>query len=251
MLAILSIFSKSLFMKSILCLSASLVLFSTAWSQIQNAEMAADFKEISKFGSRASGFEGFNTYHSGNVEGSQFFFPNWSMGSVTTVSNEKVGSNFVFLYDKVRQELFMKMRDSSTILLADKNQISSFTLNTNGTHNFVPSATYDPSNKGNFFEVLVKNEKGYTLLKLVKTKFVKADERDIEKQRLGEVYDSFQDQITYYIYNNGTLQPVALKERSILKALAPVKDKVSGYLAQHSGTIDESFLADLVTSLNN
>jgi hypothetical protein len=239
-------------MKSIIIISASLLLFSSAYSQVENAEMGADFKEISKFGSRASGFEGFNTYHSGNVEGSQFYFPNWSAGAVITLTNEKIGKNFLFLYDKVRQELFIKMKDSSTVLLADKTQISSFILNTDGTHTFVPSATYDPSHPGNFFEVLVKSEKGYTLLKFVKTKFVKADERDIEKQRLGEVNDSFQDQITYYIYNNATLQPVALRERNIEKALAPVKDKVSGYFSQHSyQTLDQSLLINLVESLNN
>jgi len=238
-------------MKSILIISASFLLFSSAYAQVENAEMGADFKEISKFGSRASGFEGFNTYHSGTVEGSQFYFPNWSAGAVFTLTNEKIGKNFLFLYDKVRQELFIKMKDSSTVLLADKTQISSFILSTNGTHTFVPSATYDPSHAGNFFEMLVKNERGYTLLKLVKAKFVKADERDMEKQRLGEIYDSFQDQITYYIYNNGALQPVTFKERSILKALAPVKDKASGYLNQHSGTVDEPYLISLIEFVND
>jgi len=240
-------------MKSLFIIPGALLFFSTAWSQVETAEMSADFKEMSKFGSRASGFEGYQTYSSGIVNGSQFFNPNWSPGTITTINNEKVGKNYLFLFDKVRQELFMKWKDSSVILLADKNQISSFTLNTDKAHYFVAAGTYDPSNKGNYFEVLVSNEKGYTLLKLVKTKFVKADERDIEKQRLGDIYDSFQDQVTYYVsFNKGLPQPITLKEKNMLKVLTSVKDKVSGYFEQHpENTVDESFLVGVIESINS
>jgi hypothetical protein len=238
-------------MKSLLFISASLALCSVARSQVVADAMGDEFKEVSKFGARQSGFEGIQTYHSNNVEGSQFFSPNWASGTVTTINNEKIGKNYLFLYDKVRQELFMKWKDSSFILLADKNQVSAFTLNTDRTHTFVAAGSYDPSNKGNYFEVLVKSDKGYSLLKLIKTKFVKGDERDIEKQRLGEIYDSFQDQVTYYIVANGTIQPVTLRKANILKVLAPVRGKASEYFDQHDNSaLDESFLTGLVESIN-
>jgi hypothetical protein len=238
-------------MKPALVLFTSLLSCSVTYSQIVTDDMADEFKEVSKFGSRQSGFEAIGTYHSGNVEGSQFFSPSWTTGTVTNISNEQFGKNYLFLYDKVRQELFMKLKDSSVVLLADKNQISSFTVNTDKTHNFVAAGTYDPSNKGNFFEVLVKNDKGYSLFKLTKCKFVKADERDMEKQRLGEVYDSFQDQVTYYIFKDGVVQTVALRKNNILKVLSPVRDRVSGYFDQHSDSaIDEGFLLGAVQYIN-
>lgn len=238
-------------MKPAFLLFSALLSYSVVHSQIVNDEMAQDFKDISKFGSRGSGFEGFQTYHSGKVEGSQFFCPDWTTGTVTTINKQQFGSHYLFLYDKVRQELFIKLKDSPIVLQADKDQIGSFTLNTDRAHTFVPAGTIDPSNNGNFFEVLVKNDKGYSLFKLIKTKFVKADERDMEKQSLGEVFDSYQDQITYYLMSDGKVQTVSLRKNNILKALAPVKNKVSEYFDMHSDSdIDEGLLIGAIQYIN-
>ncbi|HVS96479.1 MAG TPA: hypothetical protein VHE54_08325 [Puia sp.] len=238
-------------MKPALFLFTSLLSCSIAYSQAANDEMAQDFKDVSKFGSRQSGFEGLQTYHSGNVEGSQFFSPNWTTGTVTTVTNQQFGKNYLFLYDKVRQELFMKPKDSSVVLLADKDLIGAFTLVTDKVHSFVPASAYDPSNAGNFFEVLVKDDKGYSLYKLIKTKFVKADERDMEKQAQGEVFDSFQDQITYYLIKDGRTKTVALRKNNILKVLTPVKSKASQYFDQNSDrNLDEGMLIGIIQYIN-
>ena len=240
-------------MKPALLLFTSLLACSVTYAQVVNDEMAQDFKDVSKFGSRQSGFEGLQTYHSTNVEGSQFFSPLWTTGTVTTTGNEQFGKNYLFLYDKVRQELFMKWKDSTIVLLADKSQINAFTLNTDRVHSFVTAGVYDPSNKGNFFEVLVKDDKGYSLFKLIKTKFVKADEhRDIESQATGEIDDAFKDQVSYYLVRNGAAQAVSLRKRSILKVMTPVKDKISGYFDQHPDTpVDEGFLINAVQYINN
>lgn len=238
-------------MKPAFLFFAAFLSYFAGYSQAVNDEMAQDFKEISKFGSRGSGFEGFQTYHSSNVQGSQFFSPSWTTGTVTTNNNEKFGKNYLFLYDKVRQELFIKLKDSSVVLLADKSQISAFTLNTDRVHTFVPAGTIDPSNKGNFFEVLVRDDSDYSLFKLIKTKFVKADERDMEKQSQGEVFDSFQDDVSYFLVKNGTIQTVALRKNNILKAFAPLKNKASEYFNQHSDRdIDEAMLIGVVQYLN-
>jgi hypothetical protein len=240
-------------MRNAILLSISLAYCAGASAQIVADDMADEFKTISKYGSRQSGFEGFQTYHSGHVEGNQFFNPNWSPGTVTTISNEQFGKNYLFLYDKVRQELFLKWKDSSIVLLADKNMITAFTLNTDRTHSFVTAGAYDPANKGNFFEVLVKSDKGYSLFKLTKTKFVKADERDIEKQKLGDIYDSFVDEITYYLVKDSVVKTVALRKNSVLKALSPpFKDKVSSFFSQHpENSVDELLLIGAIEFLNS
>jgi hypothetical protein len=240
-------------MRNAILLSVSLAYCAVASAQIVADDMNDEFKEISKYGSRQSGFEGFQTYHSGHVEGNQFFNPTWSTGSVTTISNEQFGKNYMFLYDKVRQELFLKWKDSSFVLLADKNMITGFTLNTDRTHSFVAAGAYDPANKGNFFEVLLKSDKGYSLYKLTKTKFVKADERDMEKQKLGDIYDTFVDEITYYLVKDSVVKTLALRKNSVLKALPPpLKDKVSTFFNQHSGgPLDEELLIGAIEFLNS
>jgi hypothetical protein len=238
-------------MRPAFLLFTSLLSCSITYAQIVTDDMGDEFKEMSKFGSRATGFEGFQTYHSTNVEGSQFFSAGWSTGTVTTLSNEHFGKNYFFLYDKVRQELFMKFKDSPVVLLADKKMIAAFTLNTDRTHNFVAAGQYDPSNKGNFFEVLVESDSGYSLFKSIKSKFVKADERDMEKQKLGDIYDSFVDEITYYIIKDGEVKAFALRKNSILKSLPSMRDKVSAYFSQHEDhPLDETFLIGLTEHLN-
>jgi len=239
-------------MKPALFLFTSLLACSVTYSQVVNDEMGQDFKDVSKFGSRQSGFEGLQTYHSGNVEGSQFFSPDWTTGTVTMITNEQFGKNYLFLYDKVRQELFIKPKDSSVVLLADKDRIGAFTLNTDKVHSFVPASAYDPSNTGNFFEVLVKSDKGYSLFKLIRTRFVKADQhRDMMSQATGEVNDAFQDQITYYIIKDGIVHAAALRKNSILKALPSVKGKASEYFDNHSDSpIDESLLIGAILYVN-
>ena len=223
------------------------------FSQAENLAISDEFKDVSKFGVRQTGFEGIQTYNSGIVNGSQFFSPSWSGGTVTTTRNETFGKGYSFLFDKVRQELFMKYKDSSVILLADKSQISSFTLHTDKDHSFVASASYDPSKKGDFFEVLAKSDTGWTLLKLIRTKFVKGDERDIEKQRLGEIYDSFEDAVTYYLsYKKGLPHQIPLKEKPLLKVLDRDKTKAGIYLAAHKqDRIDEAFMRNLVEFINH
>ncbi|SRR5579871_24263 len=241
-----------MFMKKIALAGVLLATHCSTFSQQENSAMADEFKEISKFGSRQSGFEGIQTYSSGIVNGSPFFSPEWSSGSVTTVFNETFGKNYLFLFDKVRQELFMKQSDSPSIFLIDTKQINSFTLNTGKSHIFISSSFYDSSGVGSFFEVLVKNDKGYSLLKKIKTKFVPGDPRDIEKQRLGEVYDSFQDDIKYFIsLQDGRTQQINLKEKSIIHSLSQQKNKVETYLAVHKeDLIDEEFLKKLIEFIN-
>jgi hypothetical protein len=228
------------------------MLCQKTFSQVENSAMADEFKELSRFGTKQTGFEGIQTYNSGIVSGSQFYSPSWSVGTVTTTANETFGKGYFFLFDKVRQELFMKSKDSSVILLVYKNQIKSFILNTDRAHFFVASALYNSPEQGVFFEVLTKSDEGFTLLKLTKTKFVKGDERDIEKQSLGEIYDSFDDAVTYYFSDNsGMLQLIGLTEKSIKRALGQKNNKASIYFAAHNKEhIDEEFLKTLFEFIN-
>jgi hypothetical protein len=227
----------------VLILSTSVV-----FSQVESAQIGAEFKEVTK----SEGLGGIETYSSGTVKGSQFFSPSWTTGSVTTIHNEVIFKNYSFLYDKVRQQLFIKWKDSSAVLLAQKDQITGFTLNTDKVHSFVSASTYDPSNTTDFFEVLTSNSKGYTLLKLTKAKFQKADPTDIQRVKDGDNYDEFIDEVSYYIsYNNGPAQKIT-NQKSIEKAFPAIKQQTEDYYNQNIGANrNDTFLTGFVQSLNN
>ncbi|MEO8861507.1 MAG: hypothetical protein ABI358_08795 [Ginsengibacter sp.] len=236
-------------MKKIIVLPVLLFLSTVIFSQVESAQIAGEFKQVLSNG----GSNGIQTYSTGEVKGSQFFFPNWTTGSVTTKSNQVISKNYLFLYDKVRQQLFIKQADSSVILTGEKDQISGFTLNGDQVYNFVSASIYDPSDQTNFYEVLSSDSKGYSLLKLVKANFVKADQTDMLRMKDGDIYDKFVDDISYYIsYDNGIPKKITFKEKSIAKAFPAVKEKLTAYFDQHDGQSgNENFLINVVKSFND
>ncbi len=236
-------------MKKIIVLPVLLFLNTAIFSQVESAQIAGEFKQVMSNG----GINGIQTYSTGEVKGSQFFLPDWTSGSVTTKSNQVISKRYLFLYDKVRQELFIKPVDSSVILTGEKDQINGFTLNGDKVYNFVAASAYDPSDKTNFFEVLTGNSKGYSLLKLVKANFVKADQTDILRMKDGDIYDKFVDDISYYIsYNNGLPKKIAFKEKNIEKAFPELKTKIADYFGQNANqSVNENFMISLVNSFNN
>ena len=238
-------------MKIIPILTLSLLGSIPGISQVENAQMGAEFKEVATNAGRQ--IQGIQTYGSGTVKGCQFFYPTWTTGSITTKNNQVISNNYTFLYDKVRQDLFIKWKDSAVILLADKDQIKSFSLLTDREHNFVPAADYDPSDTKDFYEVLEQNDQGYTLLKLIQSKFVKADYSDMMKVRDGDVTDEFDDNITYLIsYKKEQPQIITLKQKSLEKAFPAVKQKIANYLNQTKRSdFNENYLIGLIQSLNN
>lgn len=237
--------------------------FNLVQAQITSPGMRAEFKQITSYGRRQSGFEGIQTYNSGNVKGSQFFYNDWTHGSVTTTNNEVISNNYLFLFDKVRQELFVYPTDTEqasvsskdkkpeNTLVADKSQITSFTIITDHPHVFEQASIYDPAQKGNFFEVLAKGS-NYILLKSTKTTFEKHNMNDMEKVKQGEFNDEFLDHITYYIDHNHKLVKVTLNENNLRKALKEEKLTVDNFFNLHQNDeLNEDLLINLINNLND
>jgi hypothetical protein len=219
-------------------------------AQVSSVGMSNEFNSITHYGSRQTGFEGLQTYSTHNVNGSQFFNDTWSAGSVTSPGKNIFSSGYLFLYDKVRQQLFVKQKDSDLVVLIDKNQIYSFTITTDKPHLFQRASLYDPSNKNDFFELLAQNN-DYTLLKLNSATFEKANPNDMEKVKNGIFEDAFVDHVTHYLYHKNKLQKIALNENSIRKALRDQQDKVDEFFSLHENDeMTETLLLSLINQLN-
>ena len=241
--------------KSATILSSLLLSSAVLSAQVTNVAMGQEFAELAAHqGYASNGFSAYQKYTSGQINGSQFFLPGWSKGEVVTIHNEVYNEPLEFLYDKVRQEVFIRKRDSALVLLANKDEIQSFSLKDNqGTqYNFVNSKLYTDETPEVFYQVLVYDSTKLSLLKYIKTTLVKADYHDMMKVKEGEVNDAFIDKYIYYIVKaDGVLQPIELKTKSLKKVFGEMNIPYQNYMKIHYEPVNEEYLVNMVKELNH
>jgi hypothetical protein len=235
----------------IVCLFFSANAFSQ--SNSNSITMGNEFAMLAAHGGTGSNFSTFQSYSSSQVNGSQFFLPDWSRGEIALNDNEVFKNGIMLAYDKVRQEIFIKQQNAPDILLGTKEEIHSFSLKESGReYHFINSSVYLKVQPYVFYQVLVLDSAKLTLLKYTKGTFVKADKTDMMKQREGEVYDSFVDKVTYYVSKgNGELQLVSFKAKALKKTFSDLNINIDKYIDNHPESIDEDYLVNMVTELNN
>jgi len=188
-----------------------------------------------------------------DTKGSRYLFDHWVNGSaVSTMKDVSVNSqSLLFNYDKITHNLFIT-QDKKTVVEVDKNQLQSFTLRSDNGQEY----TYERANLINtdqFFQPLVKNTDKYTLYKLVKTKFKKADYHSDGLTESGNNYDEYLETSEYYIVLPGgkDYKKIDLKKKAVKDALTADASKVNDYFSSHKyDDVNETFLKGLVVSLN-
>ncbi len=199
------------------------------------------------------GLAAFGTGSAGDVKGSQFFLTDWSNGEVVTVRKEVYGEDLQFVYDKVRQELFVRKKDAAPVLLTNKDEIKSFSLTdeNKNKYNFVNSKFFTDDRPEVFYQVLVYDSSKLSLFKYIKTTLVKGNPNDMMKQNQGAVYDEFVDKNIYYLAKGkDELKAIQLKSKSIKKALEEFHINYEAYFNNHPGPQDEKYLIEMVKAFN-
>ena len=237
-------------------ISLVILLFCTVNSFSQagsnSIAMGNEFAMLAAHGGTGSNFSTFQSYSNNQVNGSQFFLPDWSNGEIALNSKEVFKNGILLAYDKVRQELFIKQQNAPDILLGTKEDINTFSLKDAGKeYHFVNSSVYSKEKPEVFYQVLISDPSKLTLLKYTKGTFVKADKSDKMKQKEGDIYDSFVDKVTYYISKqNGQLEMLTLKTKALKKTFTDLNINIDHYVNEHSGSVDEDYLISLVMELN-
>jgi hypothetical protein len=214
--------------------------------------MGNEFAMLAAHGGTGANFSTFQSYSSNQVNGSQFFLPDWSAGEIALNSKEVFMNGILLAYDKVRQELFIRQQGATDILLGTKEDINTFSLKDAGKeYHFVNSSVYSKVKPEVFYQVLVSDPSKLTLLKYTKGTFVKADKNDMMKEKEGDIYDSFVDKVTYYISKeNGELEQLQLKTKALKKTFTDLNINIDNYINKHPESIDEDYLISLVMELN-
>ena len=244
-------------MRTNIILPAFILCSTTVYSQSGTTAVAMgqEFAELAAHGGlNGKGFAAFQTYKSDNIKGSQFFLSDWSSGEVITIRNEIYYESLQFIYDKVRQELFVRKKDSALILLTNKDEVKSFSLKNdqNEQFNFINSKFYTEDRPEVFYQIMVYDSARLSLFKYIKTTLEKADMRDMLKVKEGDIDDAFVDKNTYYILKpKAALTPVQLKIKSLKKSFGELGINIEPYLKDHpQGIIDEDYLKELIKHFN-
>jgi hypothetical protein len=244
-------------MKQLIILPVALLCCSSLFSQ-SNIGMGQDFAELAAHhGILGKGFASFQGYTSGEVLGSEFYFPDWANGELVTVRKEIYNDGLQFIYNKASQELYVRKKDSALVLMANKDEIQSFTLLDSNArkYNFVNSKLFTDEAPEVFYQVLVYDSSGISLFKYIKTSLVKSDMRDPVQVNLGNIHDAYVDRYVYYIIDESALRAVALKSRSILNAFSASKNttqraRAESYIKAHPQSIDEDYLTGMIKEIN-
>jgi len=224
----------------------------SAFSQVSAPSVETDFQNYIRAESgrvnTGSAFPVFRIKE--DTKGNRYLFEKWVDGSVTGTDGVLYkSSKFLFNYDKVGRKLFMLI-DSTTMELSSK-EIAGFSVKEDTTeyHFERLKNTTDL----NFYQPIYKDEKGYSLYKLLSTKLVQADYQTNGITATGNKYDEYVDEVQYYILSSkGELMKIELKKKSIEKVLENESSKVDAYFKDHKGDkVDEAFVAVLLKSINS
>ena len=215
-------------------------------NQYLNRTVMANVKPSTKAGAISA----FNNEE--NTKGTRFLFDTWVTGdSVTNTQGNYVNTEtFLFNFDKLTGNILVS-QDKINIMAVAPDGISSFILQDNDKpYIFEHVSKIDPSG---FFLALVKNESGYSLYKLFKTKFTEANYKSDGVVQSGVQENEYKDESQYYIIAPGAAAAklITFKPKVIKAALEEKKDKTDTYFQQHKNdTIDENFLIGLISYLN-
>ena len=236
-------------MKTLIIFLTCLLMGAFCFSQLPGRQqIQSDARLLS---TKANGYATIQTYNEA-AKGSQFYPEVWSKGVLQTTDNLKYDSGYLFILDKVHQQLFVQIIGTSKTLNIDKNQIKEVIINKDEkNHIFGISDNYLKPKEGNFCEILVDNPNKYSFIKIIITKYIHADNTDFAKMKEGDFRDEFLDKISYYLIKPDlSFNKILLNEKGIKKAF-PKNELVSQYLELNANaSIDENYLINMINSIN-
>jgi len=185
-----------------------------------------------------------------NTRGNRYLYENWVDGFVIgTDGNTYNSPRFKYNYDKISKKLFM-LYDSATVIELSSGDIAAFTLkNPDGDLTF---ERLKNSTDQNFYQAVYKQDKGYSLYKLLTTKFSKSDYQTNGIIESGKKYDEYVDTEEYFILSpKQEITKIIFKKKSIDKALEAEYNRVQAFYSQHkSDIVDQEFVKQLLQYLN-
>jgi hypothetical protein len=232
--------------------SASAGMVTTANSTLSTKPISTGYlanENISNAGTSGGIINGLG-HQKGNVHGNRYLFDDFAHGFVVNAQGALYANPiYLYDYDKIGGGIMLSVNNGAVSQLDDA-QIKTITLFSNDDKTYV-LAKVPLIDNGHYVQVLASGSK-YNIYKATKTTFVKSDYVNNGVTTHGNDYDEFDDDFTYYILDvqANQVQKIAPKKKALKTAFVKDADKVNKYLADHSGDIDDVYLAGLGAYMN-
>jgi len=183
------------------------------------------------------------------TRGSRYLFEDWVPGfGINKQDGLVVEKTNMYNYDKIGGDILFT-NDGKSMAKVSTSQLKSFTLYDKKGHAHLYENAPEINGKP-FIEVLLKTPK-YIIYKRVDTKLSKADYHTDGVLEMGHRYDEYQDVDRYFFVNTAENKPhkISLK-KSVLKTL--MGGDVDAFItAKGSRNVDEEYVKELGSNLNN
>jgi hypothetical protein len=193
-----------------------------------------------------------NFFERQRTKGSPYLSSFWLYG-VIGYSNGTVSPKpdpYAYNYDKINNRL-VATRDGKKMVILSNDSIGSFALSDSNIVYLFEKVPF--VNHRQFFQMVMKSDKGYCLYKRLITKLRRADFKSLGYVETGKRYDEFVDDDEYFITFPGKkkFKKCFLKMPAIRKALRSEAGNVDDFLKRNKGPLTEDTLADLLRFLND
>jgi hypothetical protein len=187
--------------------------------------------------------------HENTLHGSNYLFDHWVHGyAITSDDSIKQDNNYLFNYHKTDGTLLITSDGKKMEEIARPLVKAFYLFDDQGNYIFENVAAIDTKH---YVQVLSAGS-NYKIYKQLGTKFFPNDYVSNGMTSTGHNYDEIKDEPVYFVkVGSNAPQQFNLKSRSIKAAFAADAAKVSKYLADHDGDIDDAYLKDLGDYLNN
>lgn len=229
---------------------AALALSSASAQSDVNSQTVKDaLQEFSAGGSQKSGVE----FHQKDATvGSPYVSKEWLKGSVVNYNDTVINSpGLLYNYNKMTGALLVT-QDQNNYIELNRNSYKSFTLTDalGVEHRYVYVPTISPTAS---VEVVAAGP-NYSIYKLTKTRFKKADYITDGLTERGNNYDEYVDEYEYYVVNskdkNMQANKIGTKKKALKDAFGADAAKVDAYVAQHKADLNAEYFKGLGDYLN-
>ncbi|HTJ12666.1 MAG TPA: hypothetical protein VL547_11600 [Dinghuibacter sp.] len=193
--------------------------------------------------------------HKEETKGSPYLFNRWVKGTAINSSNATVDQKgYLYNYDKLNHTLLLNVEGKYMVNVSNED-VKSFTLQGGDDGEMTFERINDVVIDGSpFFQVLVKGDAGkYSLYKMTRTKFVKADYHTDGMVESGNPYDQYVDTDDYFLLmpDGKTLKLMPMKVKTMKETVAVGNQKMLDFLKEHRyDSVDAAFLKQMTLYIN-